>query len=70
MDNFHAALPTRFVQRELFNILVFERRLRHRELRNKDKLTSKFDTGDIVVVRNKVKSGRKYRISQKLVLKT
>ena len=70
MDNFHAALPTRFVQRELFNILVFERRLRQRELRNKDKLTSKFDTGDIVVVRNKVKSSIKYRIYQKLVLKT
>ena len=59
-----------FMQRELFNILVSERRLRHRELRNKGKLMREFDTGYLVVVSKQVNSSRKYGISQKLVFKT
>ena len=49
MDHFEAASPFMFRQRELFNILVSERRLRHRELLNKVNLTREFDAGDIVV---------------------
>ena len=45
------------------------RRLRHRELRNKGKLTRKFDTGEIGLLRKQVKSIRKDGVSPKLVLK-
>ena len=54
----------------MFNILVSESRLRHRELRNKCKLVGEFDTGYLVVVRKQVKSIRKYWIAHKLVFKT
>ena len=45
-------------------------RLRYRELHNKGKLMREFDTGDIVVVKNHVKSSRKDGVTQKLVFKT
>ena len=54
----------------MFNILVSERRLRHREICNKVNLMKEFDTEDLVVVMKQVKSNRKYGISQKLVFKT
>ena len=57
------------IQRELFNILVSERRLIHRELRNKYKLMNEFDTGDLMVVRKKVKPRRKSDISQNVLFK-
>ena len=55
---------------ELFKILVYERRLRHRELRNKVNITRGFYTGYIVVVSKKMKSSRKHKLDQKIVLKT
>ena len=69
-DHFEAASPIMFRQRELFNILVSERRLRRRELCNKVKLMREFDTGYLVILRKQVKSSRKYGIDQKLVFKT
>ena len=38
LDHFEVAYQLLFRQRELFNILVFERRLRQRELSNEGKL--------------------------------
>ena len=38
LDHFEDAYPLMLRQRELFNILVYESRLRHRELRNKGNL--------------------------------
>ena len=64
MDNFDSASPLLFRQRELFNILVYERRPRQREINNKGKLRREFDTEDLVVVRKQVKSNRKEGISQ------
>ena len=69
LDHFDAASPLLFRQRDLFNILVYERRLRQRELSNKGKLTREFDTGELVIVRKQVKSSRKDVIAQKLVFK-
>ena len=60
LDHFEATYPIMFEQRELFNILVYDSGLRHRDMRNKGKMKREFDTGDIVVVRNQVKSTRKY----------
>ena len=45
LDNFESASPHLFRQIDLFNILISERRLRHRDLRNKGKLVKEFDTG-------------------------
>ena len=59
-----------FRQRDLFNILVYERRLRYRDLRNKFKLVRGFYTGDLVVVRENVNSSIKDRIDQQLLFKT
>ena len=59
-----------FIQRELFNILVSERRLRHRELHNKGNHMEGFYTGDLVLVSKQVKSSGKYGVAQKVVLKT
>ena len=70
MDYFEAVSPLLCRQIELFKILVYERRLRHRELRNKRKLMREFDTGYIVVVRKQAKLSRRYGISQKLLFKT
>ena len=70
MYNFEAASKLLFVQRELFNILVSDRSLRHREIGNKGNLVREFDTGNLVVVRKQVKSTRKYGIYHKLVFKT
>ena len=56
-----------FIQRELFNILVSDRSLRHREIGNKGNLVREFDTGYLVVVSKQVKSIRKDGIYQKLV---
>ena len=58
------------IQIDLFKIQVYERGLRHRELRNKGKLMREFDTGDIVVLVKQLKSSIKDGISQKLALKT
>ena len=65
LDHFEASSPLLFRQRDLFNILVSERRMRHRELRNKGKLMREFDTGDLVIVSKQVKSSRKYEIAPK-----
>ena len=70
LDRFEASSPILFRQRELFNILVSEIRLRHRDICNKDKLVREFDIGDIVVVRKQVKSIIKYGVAQKLLFKT
>ena len=70
LNHFEAASPLLFRLKEFFNILVSERSLRPRDIRNKGKLMREFDTGYLVVGRKQVKSSRKYRISQKLVLKT
>ena len=70
MDQFEAAYPHLFRQRELFNILVYERRLRHKELRNKGKIMREFDTGYLVIVKKQMKSSRKVGIAQKVVFKT
>ena len=69
MDLFKAVSPLLFRQIEMFNILVSESRLRHREMHNKDKIVREFCKGDILVVRKQVKSNRKYRITKKIVLK-
>ena len=39
-----------FRQRDMFNILVYERSMRHRELYNKGKIIRLFFIGDLVVV--------------------
>ena len=70
MYHFEAASPLMFRQREMFNILLYERKLRHRELHNKGKLVRVFDTEDLVLVRKILKSIRKYGITQKLVFRT
>ena len=44
LDNFEASPPLWFTQREIFNILVSERRLRHRDMHNKVNLTREFYT--------------------------
>ena len=60
-----------FRQREIFNILVSERRPRQRELRNKGQPMREFDTVYIVVLINQVKSSIKYGVyHQKLLFKT
>ena len=61
MNNFEATSPLLFRQSEMFNILVYERRLRHRGLCNKDKLMGEFDSGYFVVVRKKVNSTIKFK---------
>ena len=70
MDYFEATLPILFRQRDLFNILVSERRLRHRNMCNKGNITREFYTEDLVVVRKQVKSNRNYGIADILVFKT
>ena len=54
MDNFESISPL-----ELFNILTYERNLRHRDLHNKGKFMREIDTGDLFLVRKQVKSSRK-----------
>ena len=54
----------------MFNILISERRLIQREIRNKGNITREFDTGYLVVVSKQVKSSRKVGISHKLLFKT
>ena len=66
MYQFEAAPPHLFRQRETFNVLITERRLIHRELRNKVQIMREFDTRDIVLVGNQVKSIRKDGESHKL----
>ena len=70
MDHFEAAFQLLFRQRELFNILVSERRLIHREIHNKVNCVRGFDTGDLVVGRKQMNASRKDRVAQKLVFKT
>ena len=67
MYQLESAFTIIFRKRELLNILVFDRRLRHRELRNKGNLNREFDTGDIVVVRKHAKSSIKYGVATKRV---
>ena len=68
--HFEDVSPLLFRQRELFNILVYERRIIHRDLRNKVKIMRDFDTEEIMVVRNQLNSIRKYGVSQKLIFRT
>ena len=70
MDYFEAKSLILFRQRELFKILVSNRRLIHRELHKKVNLMRKLATGEILVVRKQVKSSRKELVSHKLVFKT
>ena len=70
MDHFEDASTILSRKIELFKILVYERRLRHIELRNKVKITRGFDTGDILVIRKHVKSSIKDREYQGFVFKT
>ena len=65
MDNFEAESPLLFRQRELFNILLYEKRMSHRKIHNKGKYMREFYTGELVVVSKQEKSSRKYGISQK-----
>ena len=67
MDHFYSASPLLFIQRELFNILVSEMRLRHRNLSNKGKSVKEFYIEDLVLLSKQVKSSRKYGIAHKLV---
>ena len=69
MNKFEAAPPLLFIQREFFNILVSESRLRQRNQRNKRNPMREFDTRDLVVVSKQVKLRRKDGIAQKFVLK-
>ena len=55
MDHFDSASPPLFRKIELFNILVSERRLVHRDLLKKGKLVREFDTGCLVAIRKQVK---------------
>ena len=70
LDHFELELPLIFRQQELFNILVSEIGIRHRELYNKGNLVREFDTGDLVVLMEQVNSRRKYGILHKLIFKT
>ena len=54
----------------MYNILVSERRLIHRELRNKGKLMREFETEYLVLVRKQVKSSIKDGMAHILVSKT
>ena len=58
------------IQIQLFNILLSERKIRHRKILIKGNLMREFYTVDLVIVRNQVKSTRKYRLAQKLLFKT
>ena len=49
--NFEAAYPLLFRKIEMFNILLSERKPRHREISNKEKFTREFYTEENVVVR-------------------
>ena len=69
MYHFEDAYPLLFRQIELFKILVYESRLRHRELLKKGNIMRKFETGDLLVVRKQVKSIIKYGIAHKLLFK-
>ena len=69
LDHFEASSPILFRQRKLFNTLVSERRIRHRDLRNKGNFMRESDTRDLVVVRKQVKSSIKDRIDQTLLFK-
>ena len=53
--HFEDAYPLLFRQIELFNILVSEKRMRHREILNKIKSMREFDTGYLVVVSKQMK---------------
>ena len=66
---FEAESPLMFRQIDMFNILVSESRLRHRELHNKVNIIREFDTVDLVVVIKQVKSSRKDGISRHYCLK-
>ena len=68
MDHFKASSTLLFRQQELFNILVSERKLRHRELRNKVKIVRKFDTGHPVVEMKQMKSSRKIQDSPEVII--
>ena len=67
LDHFEAVSPLLFIKIDMFNILVSERRLIHRELRNKGNIRREFYKGYILVLKNQVKSSKKYGIANKLV---
>ena len=70
MDHFEATSLIIFIQRELFKLLVLERRIRHRELLNEYNLMREFGTGDIMFVSKQLNARGKYGVNQKLLLKT
>ena len=47
MYQFEAEYPILFIQIDMFNILVYDIRLKHRDMCNKGNLIREFDTGDI-----------------------
>ena len=59
-----------FRQREIFNILVSERSLRHREFHSKGNIKREFYIGDIMEVSNKLNSIINNRVDNKSVFKT
>ena len=70
MDHFESAYQIMFRQRAMFNILVSETRLIHRELRNRGNFMRGFDTGDILVGMKQVKSSINDGVFHKLSFKT
>ena len=70
LNHFKASSPPIFRQRAMFNILVYLRRLSHRELLNKVKLLRELDTVYLMLVIKQVDLFIKYVVNQKLVFKT
>jgi hypothetical protein len=70
LDYFDAMCPLLAYQRKMYEILVMERRKRHRDAHNDGICERTFAIGDIVVVRKQVQSNSKTGISAKLVFKT
>ena len=70
MKHLEAASLLLFTQIYLFNVLVLERKIRHKELRKKYKHMSEFDIKGIVMVRKKIKPIRKDVVYQKVVFIT
>jgi hypothetical protein len=56
LQHVETMFPLWFQQKELLQVLVQERRLRHTELANRNKKCREFFPGDIVVVRRQIKS--------------
>ena len=63
LDHFEDASPLLFGQINMFNILLLDRRLRHRDTSNKFMIAREFNIRYIVSVRKKVKSNRNNNIA-------